>query len=686
MSKFIPESASLDDVVMTGEELMDATTTVVRAMGRDKGLDIAFRGDGAYTDGENVVLPSLGENAQVTKRQALVLGGYANHETLHTLLTDFKGLRPKLAEWHNEGKHLTKAMANAIEDVRIENGGKTLYQGIPQAVDKTAREVNRQFIDKVYKRNKKIVNDFGKIGPVAVTWAGRKLLGYQDESNQEALDLLPNRMRDRVMDIARQAMGLEHGVVGMGEVNKRKAFKGSRDGAELAERLIEEYMNELNQEQQQQQQQAAGNGDGADGDGQSGDKSQGDRGAGDATGDGKSQGAGEGEGDGQGSGKDGDYSNENGGDIAQGEGQHDQNSGAGAGDVQETASVPEPQPIDPNLDTVIEHVVKGINTGTPDMHRVLNPSGDLVVDMLRDENWGIAQRRQEFRRLYQDIKSQSSSVLSTIRRKLERALMAQAETYWENGKRTGRLDVSRNASKIINFKPNIFRNRQSENKNNTAMAILVDCSGSMCGHELYIATQASIAICEALEPMHVPIEVTGHHTFGGEGYREAQRQRSRKRNRIKFGRMENIILKVFKSFDDTLQQCRPALAAMAHADGGANADGDAIKMAAKRLLKREEPRKVMFVMSDGRPAYSSELSNEHQYTRDCVQWVQDQGIEIVGLGICDASVRQYYHKCIVVNDINEFATTYINEVVALLMGKDNGASNLIKHNKLSRRA
>lgn len=686
MSKYIPESTALDDEAMSGAELMEATTTVVRAVGRSGDIDVAFRGDGAYTDGQEVVLPSIADDAKVTKRQALVIGGYANHETLHTLLTDFRGLKRKMHEWHEGGKHLTKAMANAIEDVRIENGGRKLYQGIPQAVDKTAREVNRQFIDKVYPRNKKIVNDFGKIGPVAVTWAGRKLLGYADESNEEALSLLPNQMRKRVEKIAKQAMGLDHGVKGMGDVNKRVAYKGSRDAAELAEKIIEEYMKELNEEEQQKQQQAQGNGDGSDGEGQTNDTSQGQRGAGDAEGQSQTNGGDSGQDEGQGTGKDGDYSNDGGGEAKDEQSGHDQNSGAGASDVATQASVPEPQPIDPNIDQAIAHVVKTLNHRNTDSYRVLNPSGDLIVDMLTDDKWGVRDKKTEWRRFYQHIKGESSSVLSTIRRKLERALMAQAETYWENGKRQGRLDVSRNAARIVQLKPNVFRTRQTESRNNTAMSILVDCSGSMCGRELYIATQASIAICEALEPIGVPIEVAGHHTFGGKGYREAQRSRSRSRTTQKFGRHENIVLKIFKSFDNTLQQSRPSLGAMAHADGGANADGDAILMAAKRLLAQPEPRKVMFVMSDGRPAYSSDTVCQHQRTRDCVQWVQDQGVEIVGLGICDASVRQFYHKCIVINDINEFAVTYINEVVNLLMGKDNKDSGLLQANKVRRNA
>ena len=116
-------------------------------------------------------------------------------------------------------------------------------------------------------------------------------------------------------------------------------------------------------------------------------------------------------------------------------------------------------------------------------------------------------------------------------------------------------------------------------------------------------------------------------------------------------------------------QARGALGMMSGVCGGANADGDAIRFAAKRLLERPEPRKVMLVLSDGAPAWASNTHNKHQWTRDCVEWVTHQGIEIVGLGILDGSVSKYYPNYVVVNDMEEFNKTYIDEVAKLILGK-----------------
>ena len=252
MTKYIPETAQLNDVVMTGEELMDSTNAVVRTFSDQFDTPVHYAGDGAATDGNNVYLPSVPQNAEITLRQSLVMGGFANHETLHKLMTDFDKIQPRFRKWHEEGKKFTKAMNNAIEDVRIENGGRVLYNGIAKAIDKTAREVNRKFIDEVYPQAPEVVNDWRRVGPVAVTWAGRKALGYPDPSNQEALDLLPPDIRKRAERVAKLAMGLDTGVRGMANLDQRAAHNGSWKAVLLAERLTRELEKEEREREEEE--------------------------------------------------------------------------------------------------------------------------------------------------------------------------------------------------------------------------------------------------------------------------------------------------------------------------------------------------------------------------------------------------------------------------------------------------
>ena len=713
MTKYIPETAALDDVVMSGDELMDATSKNVRTFSTDHDTDCIFVGDGAATDGDTVYLPSLNGDAEVTKRQALVLGGFALHETLHKLLTDFRWFKRKASKW----SPFTKAMHNAIEDVRIENGGRVLYNGLPKQVDKTAREVNRKFIDEVYPSDPDCVNDFGRIGPVAVTWAGRKALGYDDPSNEEALSLLPKDIRKRVERIAQQAMKLDHGVKGMGNVDQRAAFNGCKKGGTLAERITKQLEEELKEKAKQkgdgqsgdtlgsdpngkqtngQNITGDGKGNGTDGtaqhnseqgassqkEGQGGEDGSQEGGSADGSGDqetGASRGEGDDKSDGDSTDSDGTPTNGEqraGGDISNG-------GNDTYGDVIKGIN-----PIDPNIDAAASRIVGEINQTDPTGYRVWCPSADTLHTRFNDgrltgKEHGMVGLGRKF---YETSKKESGSALSTIRRKLERVLLEAKESMWENGKRSGRIDVQRNATKIVQLRPNVFRKRETELAVNSALSILIDQSGSMHRDDkIKLAQQTTIAILEALEPTQVPVEVIGHNTGNVPNRTERDRQRAQKarkatvnaaefgRGRVTvvpdYGRYNKIDYFLYKSFEESLSVCREALGWMEHTTKGANADGDAIRFAAKRLLERQEPKKILFVLSDGAPAWYSSTHNKHQWTRDCVEWCKHQGIEVVGLGMLDGSVASYYPDYIVVNNIDDFAKTYINKIAKMLLGK-----------------
>jgi cobalamin biosynthesis protein CobT len=673
---YIEESGDLEAEIMTGQQLMDATTTVVRTIARDHGTDVVFAGSGAATDGRNVLLPSIPTDAKITRRQALVTGGFANHESLHKLLTDFNATGKLMKKWHAAGKKLTRSMANAIEDIRIEAGGQVLYNGLPKSIDKTAREVNREFIDKIYPQDPSIVNDFRKIGPVAVTWEGRRRLGYPDPSMAEAMALLPEDVRKRVNKIVDQVMKLEHGVEGMGRVNQVVAYRGSLDAYKMAERIVRAYEKEKEDERAKLLAQAQGNGDGtqqgkvdskseaksgsespagessSDEKGTTEAKSGGDESKPDQeTGDAPTKSEGEGEVT-----KDADHGRD--AEVATDK-QGDSGGGVGATVGVETGDEEEPEPVSAELSRIVQTVLGEI-LQSDGGYRVLNASEDEAIK---------PKVHPHDRLTYQAIKSGMGPELGTVRRKLERVLVAMKESGWENGKRSGRLNVRRNARKIIELRPDVFKKRVEESTVNAAMSVLVDLSGSMSSDgKLRLATQATIAVVEALDGTGIPIEVSGHYTFVSGLTKQVWDDMDEDMKRA-VSRAQSIRNIVFKGFDDPLSRCRDGIGGMPRMSSGANADGDAILMAAKRLLDRREDRKVMLVLSDGQPAYSAYNRDIHKHTRDCVQWCVEQGIEIVGLGIKSNAVERYYPRHVVVHSMEGFAKTYIDEVAKLLTGR-----------------
>ena len=678
MSKYIKEDEHLDKVVMTGEEMMAATTTAVRAISNDFDTGVKFQGEGAYTDGKDVSLPVIPLNAEITKRDALVVGGYANHEGLHKLLTDFSGLRDKMERWHVEGKTLTKQLANGMEDGRIEHGGTVLYGGLSGAIDKTARHVNRTFIDDVYPKKPEVVEDFGKIGPVAITWESRRRIGYPDPSNEECLALLPPKMLKKIRKIVDRLMQVPHGVTGLGKINRRAALKGSRDVAEMAEKIANEYMKELQDEEDQKQQgeDQTANPDqpgelGNPGDNQTTKPDEGD--GDDDSGDGQGassneEGSEQGDGDtAANDGKDGEQTTpdneQSAGPTGEQTPENDGSYGATTSTTERT-KLSEPLPIDPSLKQAIKQTIDKIKGDTVRPYTVMLPDDDVFVS--RRQLGERVDVKANGSRWYAKDKAAINSSVGTTRRKLERVLTALARTDIQNNKRNGKLDVRTNVAKIVNYKTNVFRRKEEEANVNSALSILVDLSASMTTNgKINLAGQVTLAIAEALDIVGVPLEVLGHNTKAD--WRRKGKMISQVCTGL-YGRRCSIVMKQFKEFDDPLSLCRPTLGSLSRSAGGSNADGDAILFAAKRLMQRPEPKKFLFVLSDGQPAYVSNTRCTQQYTRDAVEWCIFRGVRVMGLGMMDNSVRKFYPEYVIVNDMEQFAKRYVDEIVKMLMG------------------
>ena len=256
-----PDDPDLDREYITGREYMDGMTTGIKTISSELDTNVVFNGDGAATDGKNVYLPAQCPESAMTLRQVNVGRGYGNHEALHQILTDMEA-------WHNfaqdnkaKGLKWTTSMGNAIEDIRIEHGGLTLYPGIAKSIDHTAEAVTRE-VAKQFEADPELACDIWATLPLAVTWAGRVRLGYPSPALSSALDNLAPHIKERAFKIADAVLGLDTGVEGVGKVNKDKAYNGTKSALDLAVLVTKE----LAQEQEESDEPEGGK-EGEDGEG-----------------------------------------------------------------------------------------------------------------------------------------------------------------------------------------------------------------------------------------------------------------------------------------------------------------------------------------------------------------------------------------------------------------------------------
>lgn len=295
------------------------------------------------------------------------------------------------------------------------------------------------------------------------------------------------------------------------------------------------------------------------------------------------------------------------------------------------------------------------------------------VDGIHDDDY----ESERMKRLHQEAVID----VGAASKKLEKAFISQNRTFFEPGKRSGRLNPS-SLHRLKSGDTRVFRKKVDIRAKNTAVSLVIDQSGSMgWDNKIEKAAVAAYAFSEVLNRIKIPFETigftTGTYPGGYSGpdsfyqkrleYIEEFREQT---GRYSFSRDDVMKLFSYKTFEERFeyrQKSRLAVPYSRRADMGANIDGESIMFAASRLAKRKEERKCMIVLSDGQPAAGGDQDHLHTNLKDTVKRIEQAGIDVVGIGICDSAVKQYYSRHIVMNESSELTSRVISELARMLI-------------------
>jgi cobalamin biosynthesis protein CobT len=269
---------------------------------------------------------------------------------------------------------------------------------------------------------------------------------------------------------------------------------------------------------------------------------------------------------------------------------------------------------------------------------------------------------------YAKSKSELQSKITVMKSKLQRVVASKEMRDWDFGREQGRLDSKRFSSALTGQK-NIYKRRTDRNEMDTAISILVDCSGSMGGEKITLAKQVAIVLGECFEGTGVKYEIVGFTNFIAP--LEYGVVRDVERSGKTYHRIEPLQLMMFKEFNDRLRDAQPFINAIDKVWKGNNSDRDAIQFAASRLSKRPESRKILFTLSDGSPDnYCSDRVNRRDLIRGAKEAVDaaSKEMECIGIGILDESVERIYPNYAVVNDLDELQGTVMRKLSSILTG------------------
>jgi cobalamin biosynthesis protein CobT len=265
-------------------------------------------------------------------------------------------------------------------------------------------------------------------------------------------------------------------------------------------------------------------------------------------------------------------------------------------------------------------------------------------------------------------------MIGTMQKELERLVAAQNRSIWHPGRRSGRVHAA-NLHRLAAGDGRVFRKREIFKTKDTAMSLVVDCSGSMGGSPIRTAMHAAYALSQTLERIQIEHEVIGFTTRGfgrsmGGGSKDAEIADAEKKMGRRYTRYEPLYMPVFKGFDEKLSvPVKSRFAERANSNNGLcnNIDGECVETAGHRLAQRMETRKVMIVLSDGMPHGYGDSHRQAKHLQNVVNNFNKMGIETIGIGIESTAVRKFYKKHVVLNDLEQLPGQIMKELRGIML-------------------
>jgi len=259
------------------------------------------------------------------------------------------------------------------------------------------------------------------------------------------------------------------------------------------------------------------------------------------------------------------------------------------------------------------------------------------------------------------------SMVGTLQKDLERAIAAKSRSVMSGGHRSGRLHAAA-LSKLTMFKDErVFRRKEVSTSKDVAVSLLVDCSGSMSGPKIQTAAYSAYGLSNVLDRMNINHEVLGFTTRGSFGSDACAEER---KLGVRYSRYEPLYMPIFKEFHERLGLMnKRRFASLAHHASwlNQNVDGESVQIAAMRLSRRKEARKILIVLSDGHPACPGDGNALKNHLKSSVENIEKRGIEVLGIGIMDESVKRFYKKHVILEDLDDLPSSVMGEIKRLLM-------------------
>lgn len=226
-----------------------------------------------------------------------------------------------------------------------------------------------------------------------------------------------------------------------------------------------------------------------------------------------------------------------------------------------------------------------------------------------------------------------------LARYLQQRLASTQRNGWNFGLEEGHLDGSRLSLLVTDPQQRaIFKDEMQRPVNETAVTILMDCSGSMKTFARPLSLLLDV-LGRALEMAGASVEILGFSTHAWNGGRT--RRLWQRAGQPQFpGRLNERLHIVFKDGARPWRHARHGIAALRKPDiFREGIDGEAVEWACQRLRAQTAQRRILLVISDGCPMDTAthQANDEHYLDQHLRQVLAAQermgGVKVCALGV-----------------------------------------------------
>ena len=301
-------------------------------------------------------------------------------------------------------------------------------------------------------------------------------------------------------------------------------------------------------------------------------------------------------------------------------------------------------------------------------YQIFDATNDQEINANRLADTTELEKLREY--LDQQLASLKGAV-SRLANKLQRRLQAKQNRTWKFDLEEGLLDAAKLSRIVLNpTTPLSFKQESSTNFKDTVVTLLIDNSGSMRGRPISIAAISTEILAKTLERCNVKCEILGFTTKAWKGGQSREKWLAEGRQKNP-GRLNDLRHIIYKNADEPWRRAKLNLGLMMK-EGllKENIDGEALDWAHRRIIKREENRKILLVISDGAPVDDSTLSvNPANYLEKHLRYVINKiemtnRVQLLAIGI-GHDVTRYYKRAVTITDAEQLAGAMTEQLADL---------------------